>query len=109
PSASFALVVDGLSVSFDGSGSSAGGVPIESYAWAFGDGQSGTGVSVEHTYGEAGSYTVELTVTDENGLSDTATETVDVEPAEPNVRPTARFVQTIDRLEVSFDASTSSD
>lgn len=38
-----------------------------SYAWDFGDGQTGEGVSVTHTYDEPGRYVVRLTVTDGDG------------------------------------------
>jgi chitodextrinase len=60
----------GLPVTFDASMSWA--MPpsaIASYAWDFGDGWSGTGVTAFHAYGAAGSYTVKLTVTDSNGLA----------------------------------------
>jgi PKD repeat protein len=40
-----------------------------SYGWDFGDGTSGTGEHVSHTYGRAGSYTVSLTVTDNGGAT----------------------------------------
>jgi PKD repeat protein len=42
---------------------------IVSYVWDFGDGTTGTGVTVNHTYTEAGNYTVTLTVTDDDGAS----------------------------------------
>ncbi|MBC3983887.1 S8 family serine peptidase [Streptomyces sp. AC536] len=47
---------------------------IASYAWKFGDGQTGTGVTAKHTY-PAGqkTYTAELTVTDRAGNAGTAT------------------------------------
>jgi serine protease len=46
-----------------------------SYAWDFGDGDSGSGVTASHTYVAAGSYVVELTAS--NGPDeDTATRTV---------------------------------
>lgn len=44
-----------------------------SYHWAFGDGVTATGVSPLHTYAAEGSYTAMLTVTDDDGLSDTMT------------------------------------
>jgi len=42
--------------------------------WDFGDGATATAQDPAHVYGEAGSYTVSLTVTDENGCVSTATE-----------------------------------
>ncbi|MFF5715817.1 S8 family serine peptidase [Streptomyces buecherae] len=47
---------------------------IASYAWKFGDGQTGSGVTAKHTY-PAGqkTYTAELTVTDRAGNAGTAT------------------------------------
>ncbi len=40
------------------------------YFWDFGDGSTGSGKVVEHTYSAAGNYTVTLTVTDDDGASD---------------------------------------
>lgn len=51
-----------LSVTFSGSGT--GGAPPYTYAWTFGDGGSGTGANPAHVYASAGSYTVDVTVTD---------------------------------------------
>ncbi|MEO7274399.1 MAG: PKD domain-containing protein, partial [Vicinamibacterales bacterium] len=45
---------------------------IVSYAWVFGDGATGTGVSATHVY-PAGSFTARLTVTDNQGATGTAT------------------------------------
>ncbi|WBB61316.1 PKD domain-containing protein [Streptomyces sp. WMMC500] len=59
---------------FDGSGSSAEGGSVSSYAWTFGDGKSGTGETTSHTYpNRQANYTARLTVTDESGNTDTAT------------------------------------
>jgi hypothetical protein len=41
-----------------------GGVQPYSYTWTFGDGSSGTGQTVSHSYAQAGSFTTSLTVTD---------------------------------------------
>jgi len=51
---------------------------IVSYYWDFGDGANATGITVEHSYAENGTYTVTLTVTDDDGATDnvTATKTV---------------------------------
>lgn len=51
------------------------------YEWDFGDGNSDTGEVVEHTYTTAGVYTVELTVTDSLGMSDSLTKTVRARPS----------------------------
>jgi PKD repeat protein len=57
-----------LNVKFDGSGSyDPDGGNIVSYQWDFGDGSTGTGSVVYHTYYNAGTYTVTLTVTDDEG------------------------------------------
>jgi PKD repeat protein len=42
---------------------STNGTPL-TYAWAFGDGVTGTGLNAAHTYTQPGVYTVTLTATD---------------------------------------------
>jgi hypothetical protein len=44
------------------------GHTIQSYAWTFGDGGVGSGVSPEHTWVAAGTYQMSLVVTDDLGL-----------------------------------------
>ena len=50
----------------------AGSGTITSWAWDFGDGNTSTLQNPTHTYTAAGSYTVTLSVTDSNALSDGA-------------------------------------
>ncbi|MET0999774.1 MAG: phytase [Marmoricola sp.] len=76
PVARFTWDCDDLECSFDGSTSSDEEDSIESYAWSFGDGETETGASPEHTFDEPGSYPVELTVTDDDGATDAVTHTV---------------------------------
>jgi len=53
------------------------------YDWAFGDGDTATGETVTHTYADNGTYTVEVTATDEAG--DTASDTMTVSVEDPPV------------------------
>lgn len=74
-------VVAGDSVWFDASASRPAAA-IDRVEWDFGDGTTGSGWQVSHTYAEAGEYTATLTV-GKGGESATATTTVGV--AEPVV------------------------
>ena len=67
---------DPLEVAFDGSGSVDGDGSIVSYAWDFGDGNGSSLPSPTHTYAAAGSYTATLVVTDDQGASDTCSQTL---------------------------------
>lgn len=69
--------VEGVNITFDGSKSTDNG-EIVSYAWDFGDGSTGVGKSATHSYSKAGTYTVKLVVTDEEGLTGSATISVKI-------------------------------
>ncbi len=51
---------------------------VLSYAWNFGDGHTGSGENVSHTYTQDGVYNVQLTVTDSYGLTSTVTTTATI-------------------------------
>jgi len=68
--------VSGISINFDGTGSSDPDGTISSYNWNWGDGTGdGSGATPSHTYSVQGSYTVTLTVTDNEGMTGQATAT----------------------------------
>ena len=57
-------------ITFNGTGSSdPDGDPL-TYLWSFGDGGTATGATPTHTYVTGGQFSVTLTVTDPDGLSD---------------------------------------
>ena len=68
----------GQSTLFDASGSQSAN-PIVSYAWQFGDGATGEGMTITHAYMAPGSFTVTLTVADDRGLSSTAQHVIRVD------------------------------
>ena len=76
PTAAFAVSCTGLACAFNGHGSSDDDGTITSYGWDFGDGTTANGASVDHPYAGPGSYTVTLTVTDDDGAAATTTRVV---------------------------------
>ena len=76
-----------LSVSFNASGSYDSDGSITLYTWSFGDDRNGSGVTASHTYNSAGTYAAQLTVTDNDGSTDTVSRSITViEPAPPSAR-----------------------
>jgi bacillopeptidase F len=51
---------------------------IVSYSWNFGDGDTAVGSKVKHKFTTAGTYTVELTVTDNDGASGKTVHTITI-------------------------------
>ncbi len=70
---------EGDTVDLDGSDTASSlGIPNADYKWNFGDGSTGSGPSVEHTFNSAGNFTVTLSVTDRGGNSNTFSQVVEV-------------------------------
>ena len=72
-------------ISFDASASYDPDGHIVSYEWDFGDGGTGSGVNPSHTYTSKGEYLVTLKVTDNDGLTDTATTQIKVQACFPPI------------------------
>jgi len=72
PVANFTYSIDGLTVTFTDLSYDPDGY-IASWLWDFGDGTASTTQNPVHTYAVEGTYTVSLTVTDNEGASSTKT------------------------------------
>jgi len=62
---------------------------IVEYSWDFGDGDTASGVTISHSYPASGTYTVTLTVTDDDG----ATDSISVTKTVRNKSPVANFTE----------------
>lgn len=101
-------VCSGNTVSFDGSAST--GVGTLKYNWNFGDGETGEGKKVSHTYAKGGNYKVTLTVDDGSGSPvSTASDVTSVSVNSVPVAKLADVEPTCSGRELSFDASASND
>jgi PKD repeat protein len=101
----------GRPVQFDGSESYDPDGEIVSYAWDFGDGETGEGVEPTHTYTDLGIYFVSLTVTDDEGATGTARTTVVITPSSggaPDIDPGGPYTGVVGQP-VQFDASGTTD
>ena len=109
------LPKEGQVVFFDASGSTDPDGDITAYQWHFGDGVTGAGKTVNHMFTSAGSYYVELTVTDNEGLIHQMVKTINVtlaraslpEPTpEPAPEPAYNVTLILESSEGWFDDET---
>ncbi len=100
--------MQGEPVTFDGNDSKSAS-PIAEYNWAFGDGTTGNGPSVSHTYDQAGTYDVRLVVVAQNGLRSSASQQIRIDS--PQAPAPVAVINAPGQLEVGqkgmFDGSNS--
>ena len=79
PAASFEFETTGLTVDFTDTSEDPDGI-ITDWAWDFGDSTTSSEPSPSHTFGEADTYIVRLTVTDDDGDTGSAARFIVVQP-----------------------------
>ncbi len=98
------------SISFNAMGSKSPDGQITSYSWNFGDGQTGSGLLIQHTYTKAGTFNVQLKVTDNFGGSATKTKSIVIKANQlPIAKIVSRSETDLGVLKIYFDGSTSTD
>lgn len=80
PTANFNVSVTGLDASFSDQSADADGA-IVSWQWTFGDGATSSAQNPQHMFESAGTYEVVLSVSDDDGATDTETRQLSVAPA----------------------------
>jgi PKD repeat protein len=85
PVAAFTYVCTGLICTMDGSSSRDADGTLKTYVWAFGDRNTFVGVKAGHSYLEPGTYAISLWVTDNEGASHNATQTVTIARPEMHI------------------------
>ncbi len=100
-----------LTVSLNGSGSTDADGTIVKYAWKASDGQQAVGKNSKITFDNSGSYTIILTITDNDGLTDSAQSkvTVTAKPVAPVANLTVYPTNGEAPLTVSLNGSGSTD
>jgi PKD repeat protein len=100
----------GVEVSFDGSASTDSDGTIDSWDWRFGDGTTGSGEMLGHTYPAAGDYAVSLTITDNDGARslEITSAAIGVSPQSPIADAGGPYGGRVG-VAVAFDGSASSD
>jgi PKD repeat protein len=96
-------------VVFEGGNSTDEDLAHAAFSWEFGDGATGTGAAVTHTYMSDGVFPVRLNITDTAGLSGTAQLSVKVFQRGVNLPPSAQFAHSPFQPKagqgIEFDAS----
>ncbi|MFM7466682.1 MAG: PKD domain-containing protein [Crocinitomicaceae bacterium] len=89
-------------ISFNSTSNANGGPAITNYVWDFGDGSTGVGTTVTHSYSNSGTYTVTLVVTNASGIAD-----AEVKPNHITILPSPNASYTVSGLSCTLPLSVS--
>lgn len=106
PTASIEAACEALACRFDASASEDPDGSLVSFTWELGDGTNATGALVDHTYDAAGTYTVSVRVTDDDGASASHVASITVEGGGGGADPVAGLAED---FEGDLDGWTASD
>ena len=102
-------VLTNVIVNFDGSASNDPDGTIISYSWTFGDGSTGSGHTVSHSYASAGTFTVRLNVTDNSGSTALASAVITVQDRPPTIMFSLSTNSTTTGTVVTFNSAGTAD
>lgn len=106
PTASFTASVSGLTATFTDTSTDPDGT-IASRRWDFGDGSTASTANPSHTYGTAGTFTVSLTVTDDDAATATTSQQVTVTaPSAITLEATTRVVRRTTYVDLRWSGAT---
>jgi len=109
PTADFSYTTTDLTADFTDLSTDSDG-SVVGWDWDFGDGNTSTAQNPSYTYGAEGTYSVSLTVTDNDGATGSTSQDVSVSSGVTNDPPIADFSFTTTDLTANFtDQSTDSD
>jgi PKD repeat protein len=109
PTASFTTAISALQITFTDASNDPDG-SIAAWSWSFGDGNTSSVQHPLHVYAAAGTYGVNLTVTDNQGAVDSTGQAVAVDTGAPvDTPPAASFSYACSSLVCTFDGTLSRD